>query len=256
MNVAVFSDVHLKVTPDGEETLAEFVAFLKVLRQRNYDCIIILGDLFDFWFEYKHVIFSGYFEVLRAFADLSDDRVEMHLICGNHDFWSGRFLEKRLGIHVHHGPYEREIEGKRILFSHGDGVNPKDAGYRFYKLLARSPLVIGLFGLLHPDWAMAIAQTVSHGSREVKKDGDPALGREVQAIRDYATDLLQKNIADIVMCGHTHYAVQEEIETAHGPRAYINTGDWMNYRTYWEWDAGKFVQRTFSENASAAPRIS
>ena len=100
MKTLFLSDAHLSVAPGGKPAMDVFVAFLRQIDPNGVSRIIVLGDLFDFWFEYKHVIFSGYFDVLRAFADLRDAGVELHFVCGNHDFWAGRFLESQLGFTV------------------------------------------------------------------------------------------------------------------------------------------------------------
>ena len=191
MKTLVFADVHLKGHGDEAATLDEFVAFLRGIDPTEFPRVVMLGDLFDFWFEYRHVIFSEYFEVLRALADLRDSGAELHLICGNHDFWAGRFLRDGLGIHVHPDSVTIEDEGPRVLFVHGDGVNPSDWSYRLYKRFARSPIVVGGFRLIHPDWAMGIARFVSALSRRLKSgrlDND----REIEAVREHARRILER----------------------------------------------------------------
>ena len=240
----VVSDVHLKVGPQGREETARFVAFLGQLDPEEIGRIIVLGDLFDFWFEYRHVIFSGYFDVLRAFAGLRERGVDLHLVCGNHDFWAGRFLEEALGFTIHRGPAHFDFGGRRVLLLHGDGINPHDWGYRVYKRVARARPVIWLFRLLHPDWAMFIAQCVSGGSRRMTKAADPAKGAEARALRAYAREALGRGDADVVMCGHAHAPTREEFPTPAGAGLYFNTGDWMHHRSYVEWDGDEFRLHT------------
>lgn len=251
MKTLIFADVHLKAGPSGEETLKDFTDFLRQIDPDEFDRAIILGDLFDFWFEYKHVIFSVYFDVLRAFADLQERGMTFHLVCGNHDFWAGRFLEDYIGFTVHRDRYSCRLGDRRALFVHGDGTNPSDRGYRLFKFLARSPLAIGLFRLLHPDWAMGLAQKVSHASRRLKSPDNPSQSAEVKAMREFAKNLLESGEANVVFCGHTHYAVEEEIPTPDGTGLYVNTGDWMLHRTYLEWDGNEYCRKFFGlENAS------
>jgi len=242
--VLVFSDAHLEVGESAREQRAEFVAFLRQFNPPNATRIIILGDLFDFWFEYRHVVFSGYFDVLRALADLRDQGVKLHLVCGNHDFWAGRFLKDHLGFHVHPRPVCMQFGERRVLLLHGDGLNPRDWGYRIYKRIARAKPVIGLFGLLHPDWAMFIAQRVSRGSRRLTKVVDPAKGKEAAALRAYAQQALERGDADVVMCGHAHAPARQEFPTPTGPGLYLNTGDWMYHRSYIQWDGAEFYLHT------------
>lgn len=244
MNTLIISDIHLNVAADGRERMAEFVRFLRGLDTNRVDRIIILGDLFDFWFEYAHVIFSGYFDVLRAFADLRDRGVRFHFVCGNHDFWAGRFLREYLRFEIHPATLTLEMGEMRVRFVHGDGINPADAGYRVYKRFARSRLVVWLFRLLHPDWAMALAQMISRTSRKYKTPKDPATGSEVKPLRDYARRVLEAGEADVVVCGHSHYPVREEFATPRGTGLYINAGDWLQHRSYVEWDGGDFTLRS------------
>lgn len=237
----IFSDVHLKVHAEDRARHAKLVRFLKSFDPAEYTRIVCVGDLFDFWFEYRHVVFSGYFEVLRALADLRDAGCETHLICGNHDFWGGRFLHGELGIHIHPDRYVANFGGQRVLFVHGDGINPADRSYRVYKRFARNPFVVGAFRLIHPDLAMKIAQGVSHGSRTIKREEDPANGPEAKALQAFAQDVLARGEADAVFCGHAHAPVQLPLPTPTGTGVYINTGDWFHHYTYATWDGSAFA---------------
>lgn len=240
MKTVIFSDVHLDASVRGKERLSEFVAFLDEFVDSDVKRLIILGDLFDFWFEYKHVVFSGYFDVLRAFARLRERGIELHLVCGNHDFWAGRFLREHLGFCVYTEPAMMDFSGRRVLLVHGDGLNMKDWAYRVYKPIARARPVVWLFGLLHPDWAMAIAQRVSRTSRRMAETREPSKGSEARALRAFASETLQRGEADVVMCGHAHAPVYEEYPTPHGVGLYINSGDWMIHRSVVEWDGSEF----------------
>ena len=243
----IFSDVHLKVHPGDRPRHARLVRFLKSFDPAEYTRIVCVGDLFDFWFEYRHVVFSGYFEVLRALADLRDVGCEIHLICGNHDFWGGRFLHDELGIHIHPDRYVADFGGQRVLFVHGDGINPADRSYRVYKRFARNPFVVGAFRLIHPDLAMKIAQGVSHGSRTIKREEDPANGPEAKALQAFAQGVLARGEADAVFCGHAHAPLQQAFPTPAGTGVYINTGDWFHHYTYATWDGTAFALKHWEE---------
>ncbi|MCX5757675.1 MAG: metallophosphoesterase family protein, partial [Candidatus Hydrogenedentes bacterium] len=121
MKTVAFSDAHLDASAAGRESMETLAAQIRAWTGDGVRRIFILGDLFDFWFEYRHVVFSGYFPILRAFADARDAAVQFHLVCGNHDFWAGRFLVTELGFEVHQDPTLMNLGGQRVLFAHGDG---------------------------------------------------------------------------------------------------------------------------------------
>lgn len=236
MKTAVFSDAHLDAAPSGHQRRREFTQFLHELGSREFRRIVVLGDLFDFWYEYEHVVFSGYFDVLRAFADLRDADIELHLLCGNHDFWAGRFLKDELGFTVYPDAAEMLFGEQRALLVHGDGLNPADRAYRVYKRIARSRWAQWVFGCLHPDRAMRIARAVSHGSRQMSLQQEPAKGAEACALEAFARDALAAGRADVIMCGHAHAPLRKEFPTPTGTGLYFNTGDWMYHRSRVEWD--------------------
>ncbi len=247
MKALIFSDVHLQVGEAGRPGRERFIAFLQSFDPTEYTRIIILGDLFDFWFEYRHVIFSGYFDVLRAFADLRDAGVQFDFVCGNHDLWAGRFLESELGFAIHRDRLELDFGDHRVLFVHGDGINPRDVGYRVYKKFAQLPFVVWLFGLLHPDWAMKLAQGVSHGSRRMFQVEDRSQGSEVAPLRDHAERVLAAGDANVVFSGHCHYPQRIEFPGPNRTGLYINTGDWLHHCTYVVWDGETFTTHSFEE---------
>jgi UDP-2,3-diacylglucosamine hydrolase len=245
MKTLILADVHLKVNDAGAQTRHEFTRFLREIDPSEIERIIILGDLFDFWFEYKQVIFSGYFDVLCALHDLERAGVKLDLICGNHDFWAGRFLRDHLKIAIHPDKFQLTLGDQRVLFVHGDGINPKDWRYRAYKAFARFSWVVGAFRQIHPDWAMKIAQGVSHGSRTLLAPDDPSDSDEVRAIRSFAEEELKKGEADVMICGHSHFPEECTFEKG----LYFNTGDWLEKRTYLIWENGVF-SRDFHEDMS------
>lgn len=255
MKTLILSDVHLDVSEAGTPRRDGFIRFLRSQDTATLGRLIILGDLFDFWFEYRHVIFSGHFDVLRALADLRDAGVELHLVCGNHDFWAGRFLEDTLDMAVHRAGVELPFGSRRAFLIHGDGINPKDRLYRLYKGFARNPFVVSGFRLLHPDWAMGLARAVSHGSRAMTRAEDVSIGPEALALKHFAVDKIEKGEADVVMCGHAHFPVFETIPTPNGPGLYINTGDWISHRTVAVWEEDCFSLWRSGEDALLVEQI-
>lgn len=239
----LFSDVHLKVAEAERPHREAFAAFLRRFSPDEFDRVICLGDLFDFWFEYRHVIFSKYFDILRVFADLRDAGVELHLVCGNHDFWAGRFLETEIGFQVHRDAVRLPFGGKSAYLVHGDGVNPRDWSYRAFKRVARNRLVVGGFRLLHPDAAMGLAQAVSRCSRALKLLKRPRVNPEAEALRAHARRLLADGTVDIVACGHAHAPECTPFPSPDGMGIYVNTGDWMRHRSHVVWDGEAFDLR-------------
>ncbi|MFO7774406.1 MAG: UDP-2,3-diacylglucosamine diphosphatase [Candidatus Hydrogenedentota bacterium] len=252
MKTLVFSDVHLSVDGGGSASQARFLEFLNWIDPTEVDRVIVLGDLFDFWFEYRYVVFSGYFEVLRALAALRDGDVELHFIGGNHDFWAGRFLRDELGFTLHPGETILPFGSERVLLHHGDGLNPSDWSYRLYKRIARTRAVIAAFRLLHPDWAMRLAQLVSNGSRSFHAT-DLSMGHDIEPLRHFAQRTLAEGRADVVMCGHCHYPLHETYETPHGRGRYINTGDWLFHGSFAEWEDGRFRLLLWDEEPQEIP---
>lgn len=246
MKAIIVADVHLNVADDGKQVREDFEAFLRAIDPAETRTIVLLGDIFDFWFEYRHVIFSGYFEILAAFKRLARQGVEFHFLCGNHDFWAGRFLHHHLGFHIH-DQVTLPFGEKRVLFVHGDGIRKDDYAYRIYKRIARFPLVVAAFRWIHPDWAMGIAQFVSRGSRTLKSGKDPAEGSEVIPLRTFAQEVIGRGEADVVICGHSHYAEAIEIPTSDGIGLYMNTGDFLWRRKYIVWDGERFEHRTWGD---------
>lgn len=244
-NTILFSDVHLKVSGDNSAIRESFLAFLRSINPQHTERIICLGDLFDFWYEYNHVLFFGYFDVLRLFADLNDAGVNLHLICGNHDFWAGKVLKEVAGFEIYHEPVRLPFGDEEALLLHGDGLNPRDYGYRLFKCIARNNWAIRLFRHVHPDAAMAIARFMSSSSRTLTGVEKPAEGPEAHFVREHAHELLQQGKARIVICGHAHAPVMEDVVTDKGAGRYINPGDWPNHRSFIVFEDGSFSLHHF-----------
>lgn len=235
----ILSDIHLKV---GEKDLShrrEFIEFLLRWKTNPPRRIFCLGDIFDFWFEYKHVIFSGYFEVLNAFYELNQRGVELFFIGGNHDFWAGKSLEQ-IGFQILESGTIIDFDGCKTLLIHGDGLNKEDRGYRLFKILARNRFLIFAFRLIHPDWAMGIAQWMSRGSRKLQENKGAHHHKEVETIKSYAIKKLTEGICDAVLAGHCHKPECSLIQINNRSCWYINSGDWIENKTYVKWDGSKF----------------
>ncbi|NIR43199.1 MAG: UDP-2,3-diacylglucosamine diphosphatase [Gemmatimonadetes bacterium] len=221
----IVSDLHLGAVPT--EIRDEFIRFTRHW-QGAAETLLINGDLFDFWFEYRTVVQSEHFHLLRALADLRESGVGLILIGGNHDAWGGAFLEDQIGMRLEEGPVELELAGRRALVAHGDGIGPGDHGYKMLKRTLRSRPARRLVRLIHPDLAARIVRRVSRtGVRDeiqVKKSRERAKVLETQA-----TALLESRAdIDLVVFGHCHVPQVKRIGS-HG--TYVNSGDWVEHRT-------------------------
>lgn len=226
--VYFFSDAHLGLGSKEEELQKErrIVRFLDMVRRDGRE-LYILGDLFDFWFEYRTVVPKGYFRLFAKLADLTDHGVRVSYLAGNHDFWMRSYFQEDLGIEVFPNPIERTIGGKRFYLHHGDGLLKNDSGYRFLKKVLRSRINILLFSLLHPDLTGAIARWSSRTSRKHTSKQH----YEENDMIEFAADKIREGF-DFVIMGHNHKALVRTI----GKGMYVNLGDWIHEQTYAVYD--------------------
>lgn len=231
MAVYFFSDVHLGAADKkGEENKITKLNLLFEKMQKDGDRIFILGDLFDFWFEYKHAIPKEHLRIIFRLAALVDEGKEVHYISGNHDFWLGEFLSREAGIIIHRDFYELTEQNKGIFLIHGDGLSPSDWGYRLLKKILRNRVNIWLYRKIPPDWGIPLAKYVSNSSRGY------TAGREPKFIKDYEIFAAAKikEGYDIVAIGHLHLPVLKGIDAGF----YLNTGDFIEHFSYGKLDSG------------------
>jgi UDP-2,3-diacylglucosamine hydrolase len=225
MALYIFSDAHLGAGPPEKEKrknkrIHELIAQVR----RDGDRLVILGDLFDFWFEYKNAIPKDNHDILVLLRNLTLDGMPVDYVSGNHDFWMGDFFQNQMGITVHRDFVDLVYAGKKLHLIHGDGLAPADRGYRVLKLILRNPLCFWLYRHLPPDWAIPLAKTVSGSSREhtARRDHHFAIDYE-----NYAQGKLGEGY-DFVAIGHLHLPIYKEFGTG----IYINTGDFINHFSY------------------------
>jgi len=239
MAVYFFSDAHLGADNPADEKgkIEKLFSFLEMVgRQGNR--LYILGDLFDFWFEYKQVIPKQHLTVVFRLAGLVEKGIPIHYITGNHDFWLGDFLEKEVGLVIHRDRYETVEEEKKLLLLHGDGLSPSDWKYRlFVRSILRHRLCIALYRLLPPDWAIPFARKMSSSSR------NHTAGRKAEFIKDYEIFAEKKLIDgyDAVIIGHTHHP--QYIAFPGG--VYLNTGDFYHHFSYGRLENGRLSLEYF-----------
>lgn len=232
------SDAHLGAadTEDDRQRESRLLNFLKYVEDTG-SSLYIVGDLFDFWFEYRTVIPRRYINVIFALKRLSDKGIKIEYVIGNHDFWLGDFFESQLGILIHHDPICLTIDSKRYYVGHGDGLAKDDVGYRFLKKILRHPLNIKLYRLLHPDFGYKLALFCSN------------LSRNHRAVKDNHSDYLsfaRERFAegfDGVILAHTH----SPLEVTEHNKTYINTGDWINNNSYAVLEEGRLRLEKWSK---------
>jgi UDP-2,3-diacylglucosamine hydrolase len=218
------SDVHLGAVP--RETERAFVAFLDSAAADAAE-VVIVGDLFDFWFEYGTIVPGAHFRTLGAIARLTDGGIPVYMVGGNHDAWGGRFLTDEVGVKFSPGELRLPLGGRPALIVHGDGVGSGDFKYRALKATLRSRAAVLGFRLLHPELGQKLARAVS--GTEAKAGSPPREGR-ARYIEDWARSTLRADPGlAYVVCGHAHMPRVAEVEPG---RYYLNAGDWLKDFTY------------------------
>lgn len=249
------SDIHLNSGYREEEKQARLLALLHELDPAEWSDVYLLGDIFDFWFEYRTVVFSVYFPFLHALARLRDGGVHLHFICGNHDQWTGPFLEHTLGMTVHRDGYDVELAGRRVHLFHGDGVNPDDKGYLLLKWFVRLRLPQWLLRQLHPDWTEAIGRLFSRVSRKAQEEKMRA-GNTVERSWMHLYALRRFDLgADVVIGGHCHVPEVVRVHRGGTVRTYLNCGDWHENFSYVVWDGATFQLHRTGDDARPFPEL-
>jgi UDP-2,3-diacylglucosamine hydrolase len=225
------SDFHLGV-PTHELSIAREKRIVKWLDEIKNDAeeIYLMGDLFDFWFEYQYTVPKGFVRLLGKIAELADSGIPIILFTGNHDMWMFDYLPKELGVTIYREPITRTYNGKKFYLGHGDGLGPGDHGYKFIKSVFANPLCQWLFERLHPNFALRIANYWSHKSRISNAPKDEQFkGENGEWLVSYSKDVLKKEHFDYFIFGHRHLPL--DIKLSESSR-YVNLGEWVNYESY------------------------
>ena len=227
------SDQHLGA-PTPEASLPrekKFVAWLDAIKE-DAGAVFLLGDLFDFWFEYKTVVPKGFVRVLGKLAELKDAGIDIYFFVGNHDLWMRDYFQKELNIPVFHEPQEFDINGKLFLIGHGDGLGPGDYGYKRMKKVFTFPFFKWLFRWLHPDIGVKLGHYFSVKNKLISGDEDAQfLGEQNEWLALYCRKKLTEKHYDFFIFGHRHLPLEIELNSS---STYINLGDWIQYFTYGE----------------------
>lgn len=247
------SDLHLGA-PNQAESLFREKRFVRWLEQIRTDAaaLFIVGDLFDFWFEYRHAVPRGHVRVLGKLAELTDSGLPVHLFTGNHDMWIFDYLPRETGVQLHREPREWSWNGRRFHIGHGDGLGPGDHGYKFIKRVFANPFLQWSFARLHPNFGIGLADFFSRRSR-AQTGGNDAIfhGEEAEWLVHYCRDVLRHQAVDYFLFGHRHLPLDIELEKS-GAR-YLNLGDWIQYFTYAVFDGQEL--RLWQDQEGAPPRL-
>ena len=229
------SDNHLGA-PTTEASFPREKKFVAWLDEIKHDAaaIFLLGDLFDFWFEYKTVVPKGFTRTLGKLAEISDSGIPIHYFVGNHDLWMNGYFEEELNIPVYHKPKEFTFNDKTFFIGHGDGLGPGDKGYKRMKKLFTNPFFKWVFKWAHPDIGMRIAQYFSVKNKLISGDDDAKfLGEDQEWLAQYCKRKLEDKHRDYFVFGHRHLPLKIKLNEK---STYVNLGDWVQYYTYGVFD--------------------
>lgn len=239
------SDVHLGAPAlrNNKERENLFVSFLDKIKDDAGE-IFLMGDIFDFWFEYKKVVPRGFVRTLGKIAEITDSGIPVHFFTGNHDVWVFDYLPEEIGVIVHRDPMEITINDKIFYLSHGDGHDPKDKGYLFLKRLFTNKAAQFLFTRLHPNFALWLGHEWSKKSR-ISKGLDPEISSNEEPLVDYAIQYAKNNKVDFLIFGHRHIMLEKDIK----PDAkVVFLGDWIHYFSYAVFDGDKLELKRYTNS--------
>jgi UDP-2,3-diacylglucosamine hydrolase len=222
----------------------KFVAWLDEIKS-DAEALFLLGDLFDFWFEYKTVIPKGFIRVLGKLAELRDSGIPIYFFVGNHDLWMEDYFQKELNIPVFHDNQEYTYGEKTFLIGHGDGKGPGDLGYKRMKKVFTNPFFKWLFRWLHPDIGVKLAQYLSVKNKLISGDEDVTfLGEDKEWLILYSKRKLETKHYNYLIFGHRHLPMKVSV----GKNAeYVNLGDWIVYFTYGVFDGENFEIKKYDK---------
>jgi UDP-2,3-diacylglucosamine hydrolase len=238
------SDFHLGA-PNSSKSFLREQKLCSWLDSIKNDCeqLFLLGDIFDFWFEYKYVIPKGYVRLLGRLADFCDKGIPVYLFTGNHDMWAFDYLEKEIGIKIFRKPIDITLKDSQFHIGHGDGLGPGDYKYKVLKKIFENRICQKLFGIIHPDIGIGLADFLSKRSRAKSGHTDEVfLGEDKEWLIQYCKERQMKNPVEYYVFGHRHLPIQHKIQTA----VYLNLGDWIRYFTYATFDGQELELKEYT----------
>lgn len=253
-NVYFLSDAHLgsRAIPHARQQERRLVRFLDEIKDKA-SAVYLLGDIFDFWYEYRYVVPKGYTRLLGKISELTDMGVEVHFFTGNHDIWCKDYFEEECGMKVHHDPITIEIGDKLFFLGHGDGLGDPDKKFRFLRGLFRSKLCQALFSCIHPRWSMPFGLNWARHSRlkhTVENGEEPYMGEDKEFLVLFAKKYLKEHPQiNFFMLGHRH--IELDLMLSRSSRIMI-LGDWISQFTYAVYDGVNMFMENYEEGETKA----
>lgn len=248
-NIYFASDFHLG-SPSYEKSLErekQIVWWLESIKHKASE-IYLVGDVFDFWFEYRHAIPKGFVRLQGKIAELTDSGIKVHLFKGNHDMWIFDYLPKELGIELHDHTIKREFFGKKFLIGHGDGLGPGDYKYKFLKQIFRNRVCQWLFARLHPNFGIGLANLSSRKSRAATGKDDFVFNDiNDERLFHFCKEYLTSEPIDYFIFGHRHLPL--DISLGNSSR-YLNLGEWLQEQTFIELSVSGIQMFKFNDGIS------
>jgi UDP-2,3-diacylglucosamine hydrolase len=238
------SDFHLGI-PNKEKSLEREKLIVQWLDEIKKDAaeIYLMGDMFDFWFEYRTTVPKGFTRLLGKIAELADSGIPISVFTGNHDMWMFDYLQDELGVSLYRKPIVREFSGKKFFLAHGDGLGPGDHGYKFIKKVFANKILQWMFARIHPNTGISIANFWSRRSRMSNGEKDVFKGEENEYLVNFVKETLKKEHYDYFIFGHRHLPLEIRV----GDAWYVNLGEWVNYTTYAVFDGKKLELKHYRE---------
>jgi UDP-2,3-diacylglucosamine hydrolase len=238
------SDFHFGVPSEEDSLLREkrVVEWLSAI-EKDAAAIYIVGDIFDFWFEYRKAIPKGFVRFQGKIAELTDKGIPVHFFTGNHDMWMFNYFQKELGVFLHKEPIKFEFDGKKFFVGHGDGLGPGDSGYKFIKSIFTNRFFQWCFARLHPNFGIGVANYFSKRSRAATGNVDEVfMGEDKEWLIQYSKEILEKEHYDFFIFGHRHLPIHLKLNQE---AYYINLGDWIKYNTFGMYAKGEMILKEY-----------
>lgn len=237
------SDFHLGI-PDRASSLTRekiIISWLKAIKPTCKE-LFIVGDIFDFWFEYKYVVPKYFVRLQAAIADFTDSGIPVHFFHGNHDLWQFGYFQDELGVLVHDKPLQINLSGKKFYIAHGDGLGPGQHKFKFILSIYRNRFFQRLFAFFHPSVGIRLANYFSHQSKLKTFDGNFTFYGEKEFLVQHSFEILKHKQIDYFIYGHRHLPMIYDLNEN---SKYVNLGDWIGFNSYAVFDGNDLHLKTF-----------